>query len=82
MRLAYGQCEQSRFPADGLIKLGGGREHVAPFCPLRMSIEAENWLSVLELPTMRLGGIWGDYQRSLFFCFIIFIILILKCQSS
>lgn len=31
---ACGQCEQRCFPADGLIKLGGGGEHAVPFCPV------------------------------------------------
>lgn len=37
MKLACGQYEQSHFPADGLIKLGGGKEHADPFRPKQLA---------------------------------------------
>lgn len=61
MRPARGQCEQRRFPADGLIKLGGGREHVAPFCPVSQFSVSD---SQCKCPWTTKNVTWG-YLRSL-----------------
>lgn len=41
MRPARGQCEQRRFPADGLIKLGGAESM------LRLSAQVVSFLSLI-----------------------------------
>lgn len=59
MRPACGQCEQRRFPADGLINLGGDREH-APFCPASQFSVSD---SHRKCPWTTKNVTWGYLRR-------------------